>query len=293
MTDSSDRYGVNTMTGTLARVAMRRPGAILGADHERWHYATPLNPSKLEAQYREFANLVGRSGAEIVWLPDGHDDLADSIFTYDPSFVIGDGAVVLRPGKELRIAESQMHAEFYSAENIPILGAIESPGTFEGGDCFWLDESHLAVGRGFRTNTSGIDQFAEIVRAHGVEVIVFDLPFHRGPQACLHLMSVVSPLDLDLALVFAPLMPTALWELMKEMGYQLLSAPEAEFNASLGLNLNVLATGPRQLIAIEGFGETLDLMRGADCEVVTFKADELCLPCEGGPTCLTRPLLRL
>jgi N-dimethylarginine dimethylaminohydrolase len=290
-------WGVDSMAGTLRRVGMRRPGAILAADHQRWHYAKPLNAARLVAQYEEFVGHVQASGAEVVWFPENGvncavDDLADSVFTYDPSFVVPGGAVVLRPGKALRAGEADLHAAFYEAEGIPILGRIEAPGTFEGGDTFWLDATTLAVGRGFRTNQVGIDQMAAILRPHGVELVVYDLPYHRGPEACLHLMSVVSPLDTDLALVHAPLMPTALFERMGEMGYTLLEAPAAEFDASLGLNLNVLATAPRSVIAVDGFPGTVALMRDAGCDVTTFVADELCIPCEGGPTCLTRPILR-
>lgn len=298
MNDSgTSAFGLSSSVAPLRKVAMRRPGAILTADHERWHYAKPLDPAALARQYEHFADLVAASGAEIFWLPETDDagpddDLADSVFTYDPSFAVPGGAVVLRPGKELRSGEADLHAAFYDTVGVPVLGRIAQPGVFEGGDCFWLDAATLAVGRGFRTNQSGIDQMAAIVEPLGVTVEAYDLPYHLGPAACLHLMSVVSVLDDDLALVHPPLMPTALYQRMVDMGYTLLEAPAAEFEASLGLNLNVLATAPRRVIAIEGFDGTLELMRSAGCEVTTFAGDELCIPCEGGPTCLTRPLLR-
>lgn len=284
--------GVNSMVASLQRVAMRRPGALLTADHDRWHYTKPLDAARLAEQYAAFADAVAASGAEIVWLPDDDDDLADSVFTYDPSFVVPGGAVVLRPGKDLRVAEAELHRDFYDEQGIPVLGSIDAPGTVEGGDMFWLDGATLAVGRTFRTNQAGIDQLVEILRPHGVAVEVYDLPYHLGPEACLHLMSVVSPLDHDLALVHLPMLPAALHDRMLELGYTLLAAPPDEFEASLGLNLNVLATGPRRVIAVDGFPGTVALMREADCDVTLFDGDELCLPCEGGPTCLTRPLLR-
>jgi N-dimethylarginine dimethylaminohydrolase len=294
---TSEWYGVNSSAGRLVRVGMRRPVAMLDAEPARWHYSKPLVAEPLLDQYDTFVAHVEASGAEIAWLPDhgpdgAVDDLADSVFTYDPSFVVPAGAVILRPGKTLRRPESELHEAFYEREGVPIIGRIEAPGTIEGGDSFWLDPTTLAVGRGFRTNQSGIDQFAALLAPHGIEVAAFDLPYHRGPDACLHLMSVVSALDSDLALVHAPLMPTALYQRMQHMGYTLLEAPVAEFEASSGLNLNVLATGPRQAIAVDGFPGTVALMRDAGCDVTTFRADELCLPCEGGPTCLTRPLRR-
>jgi N-dimethylarginine dimethylaminohydrolase len=271
---------------------MRRPGALLHSDPGQWHYTKVLDPPLLLEQYDAFAEAVTASGAEIHWLPDDEDDLADSVFTYDPSFTVPGGAVLLRPGKGRRAGEVDLHRAFYEQLGIPILGAVEDPGTIEGGDCFWLDPTTVAVGRSFRTNHAGVEQFADILHPMGIEVAAFDLPHHRGPDACLHLMSLVSPLDTDLALVHLPLLPTALYQQMAHSGWTLLDAPVDEFEDSLGLNLNVLATAPRELIAIDGFPDTLDLMLSAGCSVTTFPGDELCIPCEGGPTCLTRPLLR-
>ncbi len=285
-------FGVSSMVDPLVTVAMRRPGAILTADHRRWHYAAPIEPAALAAQYDTFVALVEAAGAQIHWLPDAdHDDLADSIFTFDPSFMTPAGAVILRPGKELRAPEADLHRTFYDGR-IPIVGTIRDPGMVEGGDCCWLDASTLAVGRGFRTNESGIRQLRAILAPQGIEVEAYDLPYVAGPEACLHLLSVISPLSDDLALVHAPLLPVALYQRLETMGYELLHAPDNEFAASAGLSLNVLATSPRRCIAIDGFPHTAALMRSAGCTVEVFDADQLCLPCEGGPTCLTRPLLR-
>ncbi len=290
--DAPDRYGVDSMAGALQRVAMRRPGAILSADPATWHYARALDPEPLLHQYERFAELVAASGATIHWLPtDDADGLADSVFTYDPSFVIPTGAVILRPAKLLRRAEVDLHRSFYEGL-MPIVGEIEAPGTIEGGDCCWLDASTLAVGRGFRTNQSGIEQFRAIVESHGLRVEAYDLPYTSGPRACLHLLSIINPLDVDLALVRRQLMPVALHEQMIAMGYRLLDAPASEYEASGGLSLNVLAVAPRRCIAIAGYPMTAAVIREAGCDVVVFQADELCLPCEGGPTCLTRPLHR-
>ena len=290
--DAHTGYGVDSMVGTLRQVAMRRPGAILSANAEEWHYAKPINASALRSQYEAFAQLLETAGVEIRWLADDNTDgLADSVFTYDPSFVIAAGAIILRPGKQARRAEAELHRAFYEGL-MPILGTIEAPGVIEGGDCCWLNARTLAVGRGFRTNQAGIDQLSAIVDPHGISVEAYDVPYGNGPDACLHLLSVVNPLDVDLALVRAPLVPTALYQRMTEMGYQLLDVPDDEYESSAGLNLNVLAVGPRRCLAIDGFRQTAKLMNEAGCDVSVFEADELCLPCEGGPTCLTRPLHR-
>lgn len=288
-------FGVTSMTAALRRVALRRPGpAMFEADPGRWHYAGPLDPARMEAQYEAFVALLRASETEIEWLAPGRgdDDLADAVFTYDPSFVVGEGAVLLRPGKRLRQPEVELHRDLYERLGIPILGCIEPPGTVEGGDCLWVDETTLAVGRGFRTNQAGIDQLAAILGPRGVTLAAFDLPVWEGEAACLHLMSLVSPLDRDLALIHRPLLPVALDRLLRARGVTCLEAPADELTASNGLSLNVLATGPRRLIALDGFPGTVRLLREAGCDVALFPGDALCLPCEGGPTCMARPLLR-
>ncbi len=286
-------FGVSSMVAPLRRVAMRAPGkAILHADPEKWHYAKDIIAAELLNQYQAFVKLIQHNDVEIVWMNDEEDDLADSIFTYDPSLITPAGAILMNPGKVLRKNEVDLHAEFYAQQDIPVIGRIETPARVEGGDCFWLNDSTLAVGCGFRTNHAGIKQLEALLDAQSIKVISFDMPVYHGEQACLHLMSVVSALSENLALVYALLMPVRLYQTMREMGYTLLEAPADEFEASGGLNLNVLATAPMQAIAIGGFPKTLALMRDAGCEIAVFKGDELSIPCEGGPTCMTRPLLR-
>ena len=286
-------FGVTSMVAPLRRVAMRRPGpAMFEADPDLWHYSGPLDPERLRGQYYAFTERVRESGAEIEWIPPEDDGLADSIFAYDPSFVTAEGAVLLRPGKRLREPESELHGRFYERIAVPVLGAIEAPGTVEGGDCFWVDESTLAVGRGFRTNQAGIDQLRAILAPQGVTLAVFDLPVWEGEAACLHLLSLVSPLDRDLALIYRRLLPVALYELLRDRGVTCLEAPDEEFTASRGLNLNVLAVAPRKCIALDGFPATARLIREAGCDVALCPGDALCIPCEGGPTCMTLPILR-
>lgn len=286
-------FGVSSMVTPLRRVAMRAPGsAISNADPQIWHYTKEIDGAALDRQYREFVALIESSGAEILWLDDDDDGLADSIFTYDPSLITPAGAILMNPGKELRREEVELHAEFYRQRGIPIIGRIESPARAEGGDCFWLNDRTLALGRGFRTNQAGIEQLCALLNPQGIESIAFDMPVYLGEQACLHLMSVVSALSENLALVYAPLMPVSLFQTMREMGYRLLEAPVDEFETGGGLNLNLLATAPMQAIMLDGFPKTLKLLRDAGCEVSVFRGDELCIPCEGGPTCMTRPILR-
>ncbi|MCY1665935.1 dimethylarginine dimethylaminohydrolase family protein [Rhizobium sp. SL86] len=288
-----DGFGCQAMATPLLRVLMRRPGESLrSANAKEWHYGPTFDAEKAIVQHARFAELVAESGAEILWLEDNGDGLADSMFTHDPSLMTDAGAVILRMGKPLRAREPDLHAERYRQAGIPILGTIEAPGTVEGGDCVWVDDKTLAVGRGVRSNQAGIEQLSAILAPIGVTVLGYDLPLWQGEEACLHLMSVISPLAEKMALVHAPLMPAAFYLMLRERGYTLIHAPEADFAASNGLNLNVLPTALGKVIMVEGFPATKAAMEAHGCEVKTFEADALCIACEGGPTCLTRPILR-
>jgi N-dimethylarginine dimethylaminohydrolase len=285
-------WGAQTMAAPIRRVVMRSPDrAMATADPAVWHYGPGFDPARAAAQFAVFGDLVAGAGATIHWLPD-EDDLADSVFTHDPSLVTDAGAVILNMGKPLRRAEPALHRRLYEDLGIPILGQLEGEATVEGGDCVWVDRRTLAVGRGARSNAAGIARLGEILAPLGVEVLGFDLPYWQGAEACLHLMSVISPLADDLALVHLPLLPYAFHELLRDRGIRLLAAPGHEFAESNGLSLNVLATAPMQAIAVDGFPETRALMEAAGVAVRVFAADALCIPCEGGPTCLTRPVWR-
>ncbi len=286
-------FGCQAMSTPLRRVLMRRPGSSLRSAYPSdWHYGTGFDGERAIDQYAAFTALIENSGADILWLDDDGDGLADAMFTHDPSLMSNQGAILLRMGKERRAFEPALHRAAYEANHIPILGEITTPGQVEGGDCIWVDEDMLAVGRGVRTNEAGIRQLRDMLAPHGVMVQGFDLPLFKGVDACLHLMSIMSPLAEKLALVHASLFPVAFWQMLEERGYKLLTAPPDEFETSNGLNLNVLPTRPLEIIAIDGCPKTRKVMEKAGCMVTTFAADALCVPCEGGPTCLTRPILR-
>ncbi|WP_117192171.1 dimethylarginine dimethylaminohydrolase family protein [Rhizobium terrae] len=286
-------YGSQAMSTPLLRVLMRRPGdSLRKANSAEWHYGPGFDAEKAIRQHAQFSGLIERSGVEIIWMEDDGDGLADSMFTHDPSLMTDHGAVLLRMGKTLRASEPDLHEKAYAAAGVPVLGRITAPGTVEGGDCVWVDRYTLAIGRGVRTNQAGIDQLSAILKPIGVTVLGFDLPLWQGVEACLHLMSVISPLAEKLALVHAPLMPAALYMMLRERGYTLIHGSEKEFHESFGLNLNVLPTSPGHVIMVDGFPITKELMEAHGCVVETFEGDALCIACEGGPTCLTRPVLR-
>ncbi|HYM63677.1 MAG TPA: arginine deiminase family protein, partial [Gaiellaceae bacterium] len=211
----------------------------------------------------------------------------DAIYAYDPTMVTSRGAILLRPGKEGRRAEVEAMAADLVEAGVPIAGRLEAPATVEGGDTVWLDEHTLLVGRGYRTNDAGVAALRATLP--DVDVVVFDLPHLNGRAEVLHLMSLLSPLDADLAVAYPPLMPVRLVELLEDRGIELVEVPDEEFES---MGPNVLALGPRKALALEGSPETRRRMEAAGVEVLVYQGDEISRKGDGGPTCLTRPLLR-
>lgn len=286
-------FGSEDRAYPLARVIMRAPGpAMAAADPAQWHYGPGFDPARARAQHAALAGIVADSGAEVVWMESGDDGLSDAVFVQDPSFVTRAGAVILNMGKALRRAEPALHEAAYKRLGVPVIGRLSGDARAEAGDAFWIDPQTLAVGRGARTNQAGITALSDILRPHGIAVSGYDLPWWTGPDACLHLMSLISPIAPKAALIHAPLMPFALWQDLTDAGWTLIHAPEAEFDASQGLSLNVLMLKPFDVVMIDGFARTRAALESAGCRVQVFAGDALCVACEGGPTCLTRPVLR-
>ena len=286
-------FGVVDMVSPLRQVLMKQPGlAMASADAEKWHYAGPLTLNALQADHHALVAVLEASGAEVVFLEEDPADLADAVFTHDPSLVTATGAIILRMGKPLRRGEQRLHAEFYAERGIPVIGTLEEPGTVEAGDCLWLDSQTLLVGLGFRTNEAGLTQLEKILAPDGVSIHAFDLPVYQGRDACLHLISLVSMLDHNLALTCQSLLPVRLQTLFAQRGIECLAAPEDEFRASGTLSTSILALAERHCVMVDGFPKTQDLLHSAGCQLALFPGRELCLKAEGGPSCLTRPLLR-
>jgi dimethylargininase len=241
----------------------------------------------MEEEHEAFRALLADTGAEVVVAATPHSLDPDAIYVYDPALVTDDGAVMLRPGKEGRRGEVEVMAADFVEAGLPIAGRLDAPAMAEGGDTLWLDERTLLVGRGYRTNDEGIRQLAEAMP--GVDVVAFDLPHLRGAGEVLHLMSLLSPLDVDLAVAYPPLMPVRLIELLAGRGIELVEVPDEEFET---MGPNVLALAPRVALALEGNDETRRRMEKAGVDVRVYTGDEISRKGDGGPTCLTRPLLR-
>ncbi len=290
MSSSKEKYGGHTMVGPLRRVLVRRPDESFAVDDpERWHYTSQPDLAAAQNEHDALVETLRQAGAEVLFHEAPQPDRADAIYVFDPVWITDGGAVVLSMGKALRRGEEDVLAQRLEVLGVPVLFRLEGAARAEGGDLMWLDERTLVAGRGFRTNAAGIEQLRSGLASLGVEVVAVDLPYFTGPEACLHLLSLISMLDRDLAVIYPPLAPVPFWELLQAHGVQLVEVPEEEF-ATMGPN--VLALAPRRCLMLEGNPVTQQRLEAAGCEVKTYRGREISWKAEGGPTCLTRPVLR-
>lgn len=287
----AEGYGAQGMVGRLRRVVMRRPGeAMAAADPAAWHYTSAIDLGEARRAHDAFADALRAWDVEVLYHDEPLPAHSDSVFVFDPALVTDHGSLLLSMGKQARRGEEEPLGRTLELCGVPTYGRLEGDARAEAGDTMWLDHDTLAVGRGFRTNNEGVRQLRALLAPIGVTVLDYDLPYFSGPDACLHLLSLISPVDTDLAVAYPPLMPTGFWAELKHRGVRLLEVPEEEFAGTQATN--ILAVAPRRCIMLGGSPVTQQLLEMADCEVVTFPGEPLSFKAEGGPTCLTRPVLR-
>jgi N-dimethylarginine dimethylaminohydrolase len=278
------------MVEPLKRVLVRRPDEAFGnADPEQWHYVSQPDLEKAQNEHDALVATLQNAGSEVLYHDAELPEHADAIFTHDPVIVSDEGSIILRMGKEQRRGEEAAIATTLEALGVPTLATLEGEAIAEGGDLMWLDHDTLAVGHGYRTNAEGLRQLTAALRPLGVETIEVQLPYGEGPASCLHLMSLISMLDHDLAVVHLPLLPVPFVELLSDRGIEMVEVPDGEYPT---MGPNVLALAPRRCLMIEGNPNTKEKLEAAGCEVLTYRGEELSLKAEGGATCLTRPILR-
>lgn len=240
-------------------------------------------------EYENFETILKQEGATIYYLPADSLVNMDSVYCRDAAIATDKGMIICNMGKEARKNEPLAEQKAFETNGIPVLGVIKAPGTIEGGDVAWLDEKILAVGHTYRTNEEGIKQLKQLLEPTGVEVIVVPLPHYRGPSDVFHLMSILSPVDKDVAVVYSPLMPIVFRNLLINRGYKLVEVPGDEFDS---MGCNVLALAPRLCLMVSGNPKTKAALEKAGCKVIEYEGYEISVKGGGGPTCLTRPLQR-
>jgi len=283
------------MTGELLRVMVCPPGNAgwnISGKAAAWRelgFQRAPDFAAARSQHEILCGLLREGGAEVVTLPSTEYLTLDAVYAHDASLATDCGLVLMNPGKKNRVAEAQAHADFCGQLGIPVFGEIRAPGVSESGDIVWLDSRTLLVGDGYRTNKAGIEQIRSLLSSKDVEVLSAPLPYGSGPSACLHLMSLMSMLDERIILVDLPWLAVETVELLKGYGFRLI---EIEYSERDSLACNVLSLGRKRLIALEENAKTNQRMRDAGFDVRTFPGSEICINGAGGPTCLTRPLLR-
>jgi dimethylargininase len=275
------------MVAPLRHVLVKRPGPAFGRafDDPAHGFLHRVDLEVAQREHDEFVELLSSLGPTVHQL-GAESSSPDLVYAFDPLLISSNGAIPLRPGKPNRRGEEELIEEWANERAIPTAGRITAPGMIEGGDTFWLTPDLLCIGRTLRTNQAGAEQLGAIV---GGDVRIFDVPYWRGPAELIHLLSVISPVADDLAVVYMPLLPVGLWRLLQELGIRLIEVPDEEFPT---LGCNVLAVRPGVVIVAEGNPRTAAALAQAGCEVHAYAATEIGLNGSGGPTCLTRPIWR-
>lgn len=287
--------GSQSMIDELKFVVMKRPQdshqgqATIDAQWQKLHYLHRQEYARVCQEFDGLLALVEDAGAEIGFLPGAPGTGLDSIYTHDPLVVCNRGAILCTMGKPARQNEPDAFAAYLQAAGVPIVGRIEPPGTVEGGDVCWLDEQTVAVGEGYRTNAAGIHQLAALLSDSVAEVIPVPLPHWTGPDDCLHLLSFISPVDHSTAVVYSRMMPVPFRQLLLARGWRLIEVPDTEYDS---FACNVLALSPGNCVMLEGNPITQARLEAVGVQVRTFPGQHLCIAGGGGPTCLTRPILR-
>lgn len=282
-------------TGKIQSVLMKNPAkAWFGQDNvkrqwQKLHYPEKPDFEKVLQEYNQFAVIIEANVNEVIYLPEDDFTSLDSIYTHDPVVITSKGAILCRMGKKERESEPAVIAKYLEKLGVPILGEIKAPGKLEGGDIVWFDDETAAAGIGYRTNTEGVAQLRELTGNLVKEIVEVPLPHWNGPNECLHLMSMISPVDRDLAVVYSRLMIVPFRDLLIEKGIKFVEVPDEEYD---NFATNVLALEPRKCVMIAGSPRTKAALENEGVTVFEYHGQDVSIKGGGGPTCLTRPLLR-
>ena len=284
------------MVDPIKKILLKHPKSAfinqktINEQYLKLNYLEAPNFNKAILDYENFVSLLKSFDIELHYLPKDKSTSLDSIYTHDPCVISNNGVIICNMGKKSRLPESNNIEKFFNSIQIPILGKIKTPGILEGGDVVWIDNKTIAVGEGYRTNREGIEQLRYLLSDQVETVISVPMPHWTGPQDCLHLMSNLSPIDHNLYLVYSRLLPVSFRKYLLDQNIELIDVPDEEYES---MGCNVLAVAPRKVIMISGNSKTKQLLEKNNVEVYTYDGTEISIKGAGGPTCLTRPFLRL
>ena len=282
--------------GVLQTVAVRHArdafisDAVISSQWKRLNFSGPPEFARAVDEYDQFLEVLSRGGCQIVQLPQRADLTLDAIYVRDATVVSAQGVILASMGKLSRVTEPAAQGDDLQQHGWPVAGSIAAPGHLEGGDVIWLDQTTLAVGLGARTNAEGIRQLKALLRHSITELIVVPLPDYPGQHDVMHLMSLISPVDRDLAVIYSRLLPDAFRRTLLDRGVRFVDVPDEEFDT---MGSNVLALQPRECVMLSGNPRTRAALEKAGAVVHVYDGTEISLKGGGGPTCLTRPLTRV
>jgi len=279
------RFGVRSMSAPLRRVLLRSPSVT--GDFAAAHWRAP-DLGSLTRQHQAFGQLLTDLGCQVEVAP-AVEGLVDATYVRDPGLVTGAGVVLFQMAKPARMAEPAHLGTALEAAGVPVVARLDGSARADGGDFIWLDERTVIGGRSYRTNAEGLRQLAQILAAEGARLVPVDLPHDRGPGHVLHLMSLISPVADDLAVVYPPLAPVALMEMLADREVRVVAVDADEYET---MGCNVLAVEPRRVLMVDGNPRTRTALESAGCEVTCYDGSEISLKGDGGPTCLTAPIWR-
>jgi arginine deiminase len=288
-------FGCQSMYAPIRRMALKHPcqafinQANLEAQWQSLFYSSCPDFENSLAEYEKFVSILEQFDFEIHYAPLDESTSLDSIYAHDPLVISENGAILCNMGKAARVPESTAAEKYLQEMGVPVIGRIKGDGKLEGGDVLWVGERTLAVGQGFRTNAEGLRQLRELLDEAVDEIIPVPLPYWTGPQDCLHLLSFISIVDEDLAVVYSRLMPVPFREWLLDRGFQFVEVPDEEYDS---LGCNVLAVAPRKCVMLAGNPVTKKRLEEAGAQVWAYEGRDISLKGTGGPTCLTRPIWR-
>ncbi|MGD8360667.1 MAG: arginine deiminase family protein [Gemmatimonadota bacterium] len=289
------KLGGQSEVAPLKRVLLKHPQdafqsfVVITEEWKRLGYLRQPELGKAINEFDRFVGILESLGARVDFLPPDPETSLDSIYVRDASIVTDGGVILCNMGKEARSGEPMAQRVALESQGIPILGEITGAGRVEGGDFLWLGGGTAVIGRGYRTNDEGIRQLKQLLSETARELIVVPLPHWRGPGDVFHLMSMLSPIDENLALVYSPLLPVPFREHLLARDIKLIEVPDSEFET---MGCNVLTVSPRVCVMLEGNPVTRFRLEEAGAKVHLYQGNEISIPGSGGPTCLTLPLLR-
>lgn len=295
MTEENKALTYQSEVGRMTKIILKHVNeafigeAVIDRQWEMLNYRERPDYDQAMLEYEEFADSFRKSGVDIHFMGEDKRTNLDSIYVRDASVISDKGAIICKMGKDARRSEPAAIEQAYKAAGVPILGSISGDGLLEGGDIVWIDERTLIAGQGYRTNAEGIRQMKKLLGDCLDEIIIAQLPHWLGSSDVFHLMSILSPVDRDKALVYSPLMPVVLRQLLLARGYRLIEVPDDEFES---MACNVLAIAPGICLMLSGNPKTRALLEGAGVEVYEYTGEEISVKGAGGPTCLSRPTLR-